>query len=532
MNAKLMPLVLVLALLPVPSIAQESVRNLKGTGAFGAFLTPGQIDRWVFDGEEGETIVAHVVSNEFDPILQLAKSGPADNDKVLIEVDDPGNESRYMIRLPEKGQYKIRVHAYQFQGGGNYKLTVRRFQAQPLAVGKPALGTFDRDGKSHYYFKGAKDQIMIPQLKGTPAEAWTVLDRQGRDLPKWAGTVHVNEDGECALIASGSPEYRFDLLLREARQRELDGAPKKAVPESLQQGEMDVLSFSGKAGDFRVVEVEKKGELVSQLKFAPLDKKNGPRIARTGERPEIEFLPVASRGSVLRYAAMLGRTGRYQLQLLATTPGSYKVTLKDPSVPIELGKDIDGNLPVGGSAFYSFKTTPGQLLHANLASQKFVPHLRLYDSRGSLVGSSEGEGDGDEGRLTHMALSGGTYRLQVSSLGDGGGGDFRQALKETKLKELKIGGKEKGTIQPGATDFWVFTGKSGQTVFLNVRSAAFEPSVSLRSPDGVHLAADNKGNAATGSLIAMKLPKTGRYTVWIASSRGAGDYTVRLIDGD
>ena len=32
---------------------------------------------------------------------------------------------------------------------------------------------------------------------------------------------------------------------------------------------MDVLSFEGKPGEFRVLEVEKKGELISQLKYAP-----------------------------------------------------------------------------------------------------------------------------------------------------------------------------------------------------------------------------------------------------------------------
>ena len=111
--------------------------------------------------------------------------------------------------------------------------------------------------------------------------------------------------------------------------------------------------------------------------------------------------------------------------------------------------------------------------------------------------------------------------MQVSSLGDGGGGDFRLALKETKLKELQVGGRGQGTVQPGATDFWAFAGKEGQTVFLSVRSAAFEPAVSVRSPDGVLLAADNKGNAATGSLFALKLPKTGRYTVVdLVASRG------------
>lgn len=69
-------------------------------------------------------------------------------------------------------------------------------------------------------------------------------------------------------------------------------------------------------------------------------------------------------------------------------------------------------------------------------------------------------------------------------------------------------------------------------MLLNVRSADFEPTVSLRGPDGVVLAADDKGHAATGSLLALKLPRAGRYTVWIASRRGAGNYSVRLIDGD
>jgi hypothetical protein len=205
--------------------------------------------------------------------------------------------------------------------------------------------------------------------------------------------------------------------------------------------------------------------------------------------------------------------------------------MRDPSVPLEWGGEVEGGLPVGGAAFYRFKAVPGQLFQASLASRQFVPLLRLYDGRGGLVGSSDDAG-GLESCLTHMVVDEGVYRLQVSSLGDGGGGDFRLALKETKLRELQVGGRGRGTVQPGALDFWSFPGKEGQTVFLSVRSAAFEPAVSLRSPDGVRLAADDKGGVATGSLFALQLPKTGRYTVWISSRRGAGEYTVRLIDGD
>jgi hypothetical protein len=530
MNPKLWLLCIVLPLVAVPAVAQESVRALGGTGQYSKFLTPSQLDRWVFEGEKGETIIAHVASKEFDPILELARTEGKEEDKVLLEVDDPGSESRFSIRLPETGQYKIRIHAYKFQGGGNYTLSVQRFQARPLAVGKALVGTFDRKGKSYYYFQGVKDQIVIPELKGASSRAWSLLDFKGRPLTDWAGSVHLEDNGECCLVVSGHPEYRHDLLVREARRQDLGEGKKLAG--SLQQGELDVWSFQGKPGDFRLLEVEKKGEVLSRLLFAPLDRKMEQRISQPGDRPEVALLPVASRGGRLRFAAVLGREGRYQLQLLAQAPTSYQLTAQDPSVPIDWNKESQGSLPVGGTAFYSFKAMSGQLFQASLVSRHFVPVLRLYDWHGSLVGSSGDDADELEGRLNHMVVNEGVYRLQVSSLGDGGGGDFRLTLKETRLRELQVGDRGQGTLQPGAVDYWAFPGQEGKTVFLSVRSATFEPTVSLHSPEGVPLAAENKGSAATGSLFALKLPRTGRYTVWISSQRGAGAYAVRLIDGD
>jgi hypothetical protein len=102
---------------------------------------------------------------------------------------------------------------------------------------------------------------------------------------------------------------------------------------------------------------------------------------------------------------------------------------------------------------------PGQLLQASLTSQKFVPLLRLYDAHGTLVSTSGDDADALVGRVTHMVVSGGTFRLQVSSIGDGGGGEFRQAIQEATVAELKVGERGRGTLQPGATDFRVFEGK-------------------------------------------------------------------------
>ena len=124
-----------LMLFAAVALGQETTRRVDAPGEFDKFLTPGLLDNWIIQGEKGETIIVHVSSREFDPVLKLAAKGDVD-DKVLISVDDKGSESRFSLRLPKKGEYKIQVHAFEFKGGGNYRVRIRRFLAEPIAIGK------------------------------------------------------------------------------------------------------------------------------------------------------------------------------------------------------------------------------------------------------------------------------------------------------------------------------------------------------------------------------------------------------------
>lgn len=517
---------LLLLLLCAPAVAQEAVRDLTGAAAQTKHLTPNQLDRWLFDGEKDETVIAHVTSQEFDPVLSLAASG-AKEGAALIEVDDPGSESRFAFRLPATGKYEIRVNAFKFQGGGNYTLRVHRFAAAPAEVGKRAGGTLDRDGRGYHRIAAKRDTVLVPSVTGIGADALRVLDHKGRELRLWNGAVTVEADGELSVLGFGPPNQRYELLVREARRREL--APGNVVASKAESGEADVWNLVGKPGEFRVVELQKKGDVNARLLFAPTEPTPEPRVRRPGEPPELAFMPVRSRGDRLRFAAVFGRSGRYQLQVVADTAAEYTVTVSDPTVALEPGKDAAGEIPVGGSRFYSFAGTPGQLFLAQLASAKFAPTLRLYDRTGTLL--AEGTGD-DAARLTHMVTAEGTYRLQVSADGDGGSGEFRLGVKAATVGVLKIGERGKGTLPAGGTDFQAFDGKEGQVVFVSVRSPAFDPTVTVRGPDGVLIAGDRQASPATGSLTAVRLPKTGRYTLGISARRGAGEYTVRVLDGD
>ena len=84
--------------------------------------------------------------------------------------------------------------------------------------------------------------------------------------------------------------------------------------------------------------------------------------------------------------------------------------MRDPSVPIEWGGDVQGSLPVGGAAFYSFKALPGQLFRQP-SPRKVRSLLRLYDAQGTVVGSS-GDGRRFGGPPHAHGREGGLYRLK------------------------------------------------------------------------------------------------------------------------
>jgi hypothetical protein len=299
-----------LSLFSITAAAQDTVRQIDGSGQFTKYLTPGLLDSWVIEGEKGETIIAHVSTKEFDPILELATKFDG-QDKVLFAVDDEGSEARFAFRLPEKGEYKIQIHAFKYKGGGNYSLRIRRFQATPLVVGTRLIGTIDQTGKRHHYFQGKEDQILIPELKGASSRSWEMIDVKGRQMSHWSGTVRIENDGVHSLVVSGGAGNRYEILIRESHQRTLDEGKKLNV--GLDQREMDVWSFEGEPGEFRLLEVNTKGQLLSRLIYAPRKKKDLQRITRARSRPEIQFMPVGSKGGRLRIAAVLGRRGRYQL---------------------------------------------------------------------------------------------------------------------------------------------------------------------------------------------------------------------------
>jgi hypothetical protein len=510
-------LALSLAALAVPAVAQETQRTLSEPGSFSKVLSPDQVDTWTLDGQADETIFAHVSSEEFDPTLQLADG----SGKIVAQADDEGSESRIAVRLPATGSYGIRVQAYEKRGGGSYDLEVHRFTAQPVRLEEPVASTAGRDGWVHLLLEGlTKGQILIPDLR--PDVPFELLDPKGRTVEPWEGTVELEQGGPHYLSFQTSPGAGASALIHAATMRSL---PEGSATGSLERRQMDLWSFSGTPGQFRSIEVDHDGPLAARLQYLP----PGPAESRLGasdEPPPLRLLPVESKGSRLRYAALLGRSGLYRLSLLARGAVTYHIRSADPSVPLQIGAN-PASLEIGGAAFFTFDAPAGQMVQLDMASESFDPTLRLVDASGTLVQENDDGGPGLASRIRVLPRRAETYRVEAFSRGNGGGGPFTLTLALQPLPELALGQKVTGRLGDGGRDAWSFKGRAGQSVILYLRPEGFTPALAVDAPGGGVLESADRGD-----VLALKLPQDGGYTVWVQSRAGGGAYTLRLIDAD
>ncbi len=148
------------------------------------------------------------------------------------------------------------------------------------------------------------------------------------------------------------------------------------------------------------------------------------------------------------------------------------------------------------------------------------------------IESNDDGGGGHNAAITALLKEPGRYLLRVHAFGDGGSGPYRVQHKRDPVRAIKLGGRTEGSVGAGSSDIWSFEGKAGQTVILSVRSHDFDTHAVVFGPDAIEIANDDNGRDDTDSLISVRLPLTGVYTLWVSSRNAGGKYVVRLVDAE
>lgn len=511
----------------LPLTAQESVRELEQPGEHHKHLTVDTVDRWLFDGRAGEIVRVDVSSSEFDPVLELVEledEGDRIARVIVAEVDDPGSQSHMLTRLTEDGRIAILVHGPGNRGGGNYRLYVERLTSVPLPEGATHVkGFVDDSGVAHVRFAATAGETVVPVGAGV-AE---LIDPKGYSLSGWEGCYDVERTGEHYVRVCREPGTPFRVGIRLGRRRELPESAQRE--ETLPANGLDEWMFTGAADDFRTLVVD--GDRLA-LRVTPWG--DSARSTAIDGRPPMRWIPVHSKGSTHRFAFVLGRSGSFRVQVRSLAPreAPYRLRFGDTGRGLAAGVRIDSELPIGGSEFYTFPTEPGQVLRVDVTSTTFDPVLRLTTAPGAPLGDNDDGGAGLACRYGFLVTRGGTARAQVASFGDGGGGAYRILLTDVPVPVLTPGEPATGTL--GATEgaYWHLTGAAGTDLFLSARSTSVDTALRLFDPNGVLIGSDDDSGADRDALLAVRLPRDGRYTVEVRSRSGEGSYLLQALDPD
>jgi hypothetical protein len=508
-------------------------------------LTPGDRGEWTLTVRAGETVLVSVSSTSFDPAAEIVDAAG----KVVAQNDDvrAGDQDALILyRFPAAGDYKILVKGFKSAAGGQFTLALRRFLPTDLRRGERTATVLGKTRLQWHRFSAKIGETLVVTTRSAVFDPDAQLYApNGERLPV---EVRASNGGRMATQVFRA-ESSGDYHLRVAPSSDLVGgyavtvATARVAPimlggttpqRHLDAGGLDLWTFAGTVGDLIRIEAQSVGVNASVgLNFLPPTAKVGGATTLVEAEDNPVRLPSDPKGRGVM-VMLLKRTGSYQVEVSqpAGQEMDYTLRLVQDVKPWPANQEISATLPLGGSEYWAVEGKAGQIVRLAGMAVPFDIHLDLYTPRGERIEVND-DGDGDRNALlTELLKETGRYLLRVSAFGDGGSGAYKLVRRPDPTRPLQIGSRTEGKLGAGNSDVWSFRGKAGQVVILSIRSQEFDPRATIFGPDTIEVANDAPTRDGTDSLLSIRLPLDGVYTVWIAARGGGGKYIIHLVDAD
>lgn len=444
-------------------------------------------DTWRLSGRRGERYTIRLTSSAFDPyVLVRGPNGLSEEND-----DDPAargsTASRLVVTMPADGELRISATSYKTGESGAYALSVER-------GGEPAS----------------------PVAQAT------------QDAPALA--LNAPRSG---ALQSGDTQLR--------------------------SGEyVDAYTFTGRRG--QGIDIRLSSEA-----FDPYVMIAGPNDFSAWNDDDIE-----AGGKNARLALTLPADGAYTIRATSYQPGEsgdYRLVVSPASpvsaanaAPIALGQTVRGALAagdatLGSGAFvdrYRFRAAPGDRVTIDLRSAAFDSMLTLIAPSGAREQNDDTSQGVNDAHIETEITETGDYVVMATSFGNGSGAydislqrggapGARPAPNTVSSGALVAGASVAGQLGSGdATlpsgehfDRYTFTGRRGETVSVEMTSAAVDSYLIVQAPSGAQEDNDDAGADTHDARVRWVLPEDGAYNVRATSyaARETGAYTLRFLSG-
>ncbi len=531
-----------------------------------SILTPGESVEWKVDLKVGQVIVAEARSDAFDPALEIVDG----KDKVLASNDDrfPGDQRPLLFWECDKdGTYLLRARSFMNKAGGQFFARYNQYDTMPLETGQIEERPFDKPIGSLILFKvpmkaGQIKRIMV-ETPNNRYMAATLRQKIGplglpdielaAPLYPTTGDPAARVRGANVIMAPVDGNYYILSDLWAVDRGILRASAKELLPQSLTgmpasdsaaTDTPSVWTLSVKAGDFIQVAAPEL-HLESQLVVA-----EKPDVAKydLGKPEANPFFPKPKAKDADPGPAFVGMWARARdprsVLLIAKRDatlwiasngsgpdgGQYTLTVRPAAKPYTEAGQLGSKLQIGNTDYWAFDAKVGDVMELTSGSQSFSEHMILRDPDLNPLWDLQAVPD-------QSALSGllvvtkpGLYLAAISSLGDGGGGDYSLSRKVYGSKEFSKGKPAQGEIAKGEVQVWKFTVQPKDPLLIRWKSSGwgYDTAVYLDNGARAGLPLTEVDEHSRFGILKVDQPTT--YLLVLTGTGGKATYSIDLSD--
>lgn len=471
-------------------------------------LTPGEYSEWKLDLKAGQVVIAEARSDAFDPALEVV--GP--DGKALATNDDrfPGDQRPLLLwRCDKDGSYSVRVRCFHDKSGGQFFARIRTFETLDLSNRNVGEAEIDKGPRflvrlsmrkgqiseiSNVRKQSEDDDLALPDFPINPLGLPEPLPGLSYRLaPVITTGVVATVDGDyymlCHLYAPGKRKVHMER--RDIVPEPLDGV-KAATSAGV------VSQYAPTANGSRVWEVSlKKGDLIDVTAvghfdgaqssiaevpdFAKFDVSNAETnplyphpTPESPVEPAFAFLPGRYR-DVRNNVIRANRDAKIWIAYQAISSSStdtFAIRLQTAERPFVEGQTLRGTLRVGDNDYWALDAKAGDVMTIDSSASTFAEQLIVIAPDLSRVIENVAEVDETSQQVQLVVQNPGRYLVQISSLGDGGGGEYTLSRKVYHPFDIGIGKPAQGEVGPGQVQVWRFTATPAQPLLLHWKGMA------------------------------------------------------------
>ncbi|MCL4877401.1 MAG: pre-peptidase C-terminal domain-containing protein [Anaerolineae bacterium] len=543
------------------ALAQQAIPLTQGTPVQGEISAPQEEDFYTYQGRVGETVEISVTAlpdSTLDTVLELYDS----LDTLISQNDDraPNDpNSTILVTFESDDTYRIVVRGYARIATGAYEIVVNAGQPPEPDVALPGTITLDQtvtgtleSGQvgAWNFTPAADDSYRISansfdfdtQLRVLDSTGFEIAfdDDSGEELNAFISEIALR-GGETYTIEvrsyldQGFGPYDLTVMLAPEAPQAVPIKYGDTMEAELIAGLETRFVFEGQADD--VVSIMVMSGFDASLELMD---PSGVVIASDDDsggdlQPLIDAVQLPADGTYTIAVMGFNSDDAGPFTIIFSELG---LSLTPVNQSISYGETIEGFLPAGQTATYTFTANAGDIISVEVTSS-FDAFVQVLDSAGSVIAEDDDSGGNLQPFINRVELpAAGNYQIVLSGFGPDANGNYSLVLTSSspvaEVGSITYGETVEGTLVGGTTTSYTFEGSANEVITVEV-GTPFDAYLELQNANGELLTADDdSGGDLQPAIINFTLPETGTYRLVLSgfSAFDEGPFSMTLSLGE